>query len=222
MTVADGVETLPAWAVSLWPSPPSTETERRAFVRQCQAIRCGRIVIDQLLEPWRMSPSHDDVAADLLALHLYARVLDDALDEGEGVHRLMALRAQPLLWRATTGLALCRPDRVAEMDTQICRVVAAAEPGADPWARNAHLLLGPIALHVGSELLDLAAVEQALALLQATEDLSDGTSPEGPIEALVRDLSAVLRRLRCAGWRTLADRVHLGAIELHARLRESA
>ena len=80
------------------PVPPSVWTRHAASIEQ------GGPLVVALVEPWADDPRTWEVVVHSLRLHLVARVLDDALDEGLVPDRLLMLRVQPLLWRVVLGL----------------------------------------------------------------------------------------------------------------------
>lgn len=104
-----------------------------------------------LAEPWWS----DDISMPLLQLariHLYARILDDALDENLPIHRLTVLRAQSLFWLSAGELAKLYPHLWVESTQLIEETILAVEKDdhfATPtlWGeKNHHLLLVPLFL----------------------------------------------------------------------------
>ncbi len=108
-----------------------------------------------LAEPWLGEPvsaATQATLADCARVHLYARVLDDALDENLPVHRLNLLRAQPLLWQAIQGLATRHPAEADAATALISETVTAVQHDDTRrqtlyWGpKNHHLLLAPLVL----------------------------------------------------------------------------
>jgi hypothetical protein len=222
----------PAWAAptweafeALWPSEPADDLARFAKERQRKTVDAGVEAVTALTEPWRDHERADDVRRYALDLHLYARALDDAVDEGALVHRDQALRAQPILWHACAELAVLRPDRRRAAEAIIAETVHAASPtrgGSEVryWGlKNHHLLVGPLMLAPTQAEFDAARDELSLGLwgLQANAEFKDPLTA-GDLEALRRFLrehehAAAIGTLRDGGWRRLAEVYLIGLLK---------
>ncbi len=213
----------PAWAqpthealAALWPTPPANDVEQLAYDRALMSVDAGVETVQALIEPYADHPAHDRVAAAALDLHLYARVLDDAVDEGAGVHRVKALYAQTILWRACTELALVDASRRAAVEQIIAETVHANAPRAPGarvpyWgAKNHHLLVGPLLL--APSVAEFRAAQDAIGLgmwgFQANAEFRDPLTAED-VAALRRyvadhDHAAAIQALADGGWRDLS------------------
>ncbi len=221
----------PTWEAfeALWPSEPADDAARVAQQRQRKTVDAGVRAVTALTEPYADHPRADEARRYALDLHLYARALDDAVDEGALVHRDQALRAQPLLWRACAELTLLAPGRKGAAEAIVTRTVHAASPSrggseVDYWGlKNHHLLVGPLVL--APELADYEAVADELSLglwgLQANAELKDPLSADD--EAAVRrflrahDHAAAIATLRDGGWRRLAEVYLIGLLKAAGR-----
>ena len=109
-----------------------------------------------LAEPWLHAGISDRermLLIDCARIHLYARVLDDAIDEAAPIHRRNLLRAQPLFWEAVQRIGSLVAAPVAEKAVLLIGETVAAvqsddhQPNPDCWgAKNHHLLLIPLLL----------------------------------------------------------------------------
>jgi hypothetical protein len=219
----------PAWAeathealAGLWPVPPANDVEQLAYDRALKSVDAGVETVQVLVEPYADHESYARVCAAALDLHLYARVLDDAVDEGAGVHRVKALYAQTLVWRASTELALLNPSRRAAVEQIIRETLHANAPRAPGarvpyWgAKNHHLLVGPLML--APTVAEFREVEDAIALgmwgFQANAEFRDPLTAED-VDALRKfvagnDHAAAMQLLSDRGWRGLAEIYFVG------------
>ena len=136
-----------------------------------------------LAEPW-LAQNDSHAVADTLShcarVHLYARILDDALDENLPVHRLNLLRAQPMYWRTISALGACYPQLHRESEALIAQTVqAVSQDDLNPepvwWsAKNHHLLLAPLLLSGNSPEYQQArpGLSAVIALTQASDEWS--------------------------------------------------
>jgi len=108
-----------------------------------------------LAEPWWSN----DIEATLIhcgRIHLYARILDDALDENLPIHRLLMLRAQALFWSSIGELAILYPQHWQLSTQLISETIKAVERDDNHsipslWGlKNHHLLLIPLFLANGN------------------------------------------------------------------------
>ncbi|MGI9213695.1 MAG: hypothetical protein ACR2HF_14590 [Methylococcaceae bacterium] len=113
------------------------------------------VFMEWLVEPWLNRPATEAVETTILCaarIHLYARILDDCLDENLPVYRTNLLRVQPLFWQSVQGLAVLYPAHCDDMTALISETVLAVQADdqqAKPeyWGRkNHHLLLAPLLL----------------------------------------------------------------------------
>jgi hypothetical protein len=174
-------------------------------------------------EPWMTST--DAAVSDTLLqcayLHLYARVLDDALDENLPVDRLHLLRIQPLFWRAVYGLgarypALLNPSAALIGDTVLA--ISADDCAAAPryWgSKNHHLLLAPLLLS-GDDAAYRAVrpgLSSMIAMAQALDEMAQGAMLSRELaQAILDSLPAWLEADQVAaleryGWHGAAQRL---------------
>ena len=129
----------------------------RSAERRLQAVaEHSPAFIALLAEPWLGSDATPQTLRTLehcARVHLYARILDDALDENLPIYRNNLLRAQALHWEAVQGLSACTPAPLAQQAVQlIAETVAAVQVDNQQrtplqWgAKNHHLLLSPLLL----------------------------------------------------------------------------
>ena len=157
---------------------------RRAVRRLREVAEHSPGFLALLVEPW-LNNADADVADTMLhcaRVHLYARVLDDALDENLPHDRQHLLRAQPLLWRATYALGCRYPDLLeasfALMTDTVCAVsLDDRDPSPIHWgAKNHHLLLAPLLLS-GSDAVYQAVrpgLSNMIAVSQALDEVGQG------------------------------------------------
>ena len=138
-----------------------------------------------LAEPWLAEPvpaTTHALLADCARVHLYARLLDDAIDENLPVHRQNLLRAQPVLWQACCGLATYHPALTAETTALISETVNAvqhddAQRQTQHWGqKNHHLLLAPLVLSGNSLAYQTcrAGLSTLITLVQAGDEWRQG------------------------------------------------
>ncbi len=190
-----------------------------AWQRQAQAVALGARLLVKLAEPYWPHACIESALAAVLALHLYARILDDAVDEALPVHRHNLLAAQGLFWQAVSQLAQAFPQRMASARILIdtCTQAAAADmhdTRLEGWAaKNHHLLLAPLVLAPEPADFEAARAElsNVLFVLQAAEELNQSTVPDrrmimGLVERLY-DLSDAewIVSLKRGGWHRLAQ-----------------
>ncbi|WP_306393750.1 hypothetical protein [Telluria beijingensis] len=207
---------------------PDSAVGRRAGRRMLDVATHAPAFLCLLVEPLLEGDSAARLATleDCARVHLYARVLDDALDENLPLDRRNLLRIQPQYWRAVYSLGARHPAHAAGAAALVEDTVAAvaiddaaATPGE--WGRkNAHLLLAPLLLS-GDSAAWRAAAPGLLALLaldQAGDELAQGRLvTSGPRAELAACLEhwldpAAIEALRRHGWRQAAARLlHDGA-----------
>jgi hypothetical protein len=135
-----------------------------------------------------------NATATLLAcarVHLYARVLDDALDDNLLLDRRNLLRIQPLFWQAVYALGAQYPAQAQPAAALIQATVDAVErdnarPAPAAWGlKNFHLLLLPLLLSGDSIAYRavLPGLESVIALAQAHEEAEQGRLNEPGVHA---------------------------------------
>jgi hypothetical protein len=177
-----------------------------------------------LAEPWLTEPVADEILvtlADCARVHLYARILDDALDENLPIHRLHLLRAQSLLWRACSALAARYPSFQSECSALIDETVDAVQ-GDDValnpvrWGpKNHHLLLAPLLLSGNSAAYQACrpGLSALITLVQAGDEWRQGSLDTGPVRTDLLNAFPVLlntqglAELKTHGWHGAADRI---------------
>ncbi|MGS3139920.1 hypothetical protein ACB316_17080 [Aeromonas sanarellii] len=138
----------------LSPLPSDDAISRRAVARLRALVDAAPAFLLLLAEPWLKDESEDllPTLLDCARVHLYARILDDALDESLLPHRIHLLRYQPIFWQTVAGLAVRFPHLQVQCTHLIGETVMAVEAddaGRAPryWGRkNHHLLLLPLLL----------------------------------------------------------------------------
>jgi len=230
----------PGWAADAraafeaqWPSDPEDDLGRVARDRQRKAMDAGVEAIQSLTEPWSRADGSDTVRGAALELHLYARIFDDAVDEGRSVHRQQALRAQTLLWRSCTTLAIANPSRRSALEGIIAETVEAAAPHSPAgnvarWGKkNHHLLVAPALLAPTLDDYRQRATELSWGLwaLQVSSELREELSP-ADITAM-RDVltshphAAHIDTLRKGGWDRLSGVYLIGVLQAISVVREN-
>jgi len=190
-----------------------------AWQRQAQAVALGARLLVKLTEPYWDHAGTESTLASVLALHLYARILDDAVDEALRVHRHNLLAAQGLFWDAVADLSSAFPQRMplARKLIDTCAQAAAADMHGmhlDSWAgKNYHLLLAPLVLAPKPADFEAAktGLSNVLFVFQAQDELNQATVPDrrmimGLVEQLY-DLSDAewIVSLKRGGWHRLAQ-----------------
>ena len=230
----------PGWAADAraafeaqWPTNPEDDPDRITRERQRKALDAGVEAIQSLTEPWARADGADDVRGATLELHLYARILDDAVDEGQAIHRQQALRAQTVLWRSCTTLAITNPSRRSALEGIIAVTVEAAAPHSAAgevarWGKkNHHLLVAPALLAPTLEDYRQHATELSWGLwaLQVSSELREPLSPANV--TAMRDVlvghphPAHIDKLRKGGWDRLSGVYLIGVLQAIAVVREN-
>lgn len=125
--------------------------------RRLQAVAdSSPLLLTWLAEPW-WSQDIEETLIHCARIHLYARILDDALDENLPIHRLLLLRAQTLFWSSVGELAILHPQHWQHSTQLIHETINAVEQDDNHTAptlwglKNHHLLLIPLLLSNNSE-----------------------------------------------------------------------
>ena len=204
-------------------APPSAKGP--ALQRLLQVAEAFPDFLPILAEPWKTALDKGGevlaAAADCARIHLYARILDDVLDEGKALQKHFLMAAQPMLWGAIAELAAHFPALRGQMKSLIQETVAAAieedrTHAVRLWGpKNHHLLLLPMLLSGDSPgyricrrglsvllALDQARDESRQGYLQAPQQrtacfsmLAAGLKPE------------ILDQLRRHGWHLATERI---------------
>jgi hypothetical protein len=180
----------------------------------------------------------EDVGTTFLAcarVHLYARVLDDALDENLPLDRRNLLRIQPLFWHAVHVLGAQYPGQAQAAAALIQTTVEAVErdaaaPRPAEWGRkNFHLLLLPLLLSGDSTAYRkaLPGLDAVIALAQAHEEAEQGRlGTPGVRAALAACLTQWLEpdhvdALQRHGWGSAASRLVSDGAALLCRMNRT-
>jgi len=202
--------------------PADSPSARRAVGRLHAVLEQFPDFLALLVEPWEpVDASLCEVVLDCARIHLYARVLDDALDENLPVNRRHLLRAQPLFWRAVYGIGSRYPALSSSAGALISvttGAVARDDLAADPdsWGRkNLHLLLAPMLLaeDAPSYRAASAGLTSLIGLAQAREEAQQGALRDPAVrQSLLQVLPqwldpAVLETMHQHGWTRAAARL---------------
>lgn len=211
-------------ANEIYPCPRPLALQR-AGARLDALADAAPVLLCMLAEPWREAMVGQKHAEEILRccalVHLYARILDDAVDENLPCHRLALLRAQPLYWRAVTRLgrlSCLSSDEGGTLVQETVEAVLADDNASAPehWGKkNHHLLLVPLLLSGDAAAFATAKppLSLALCLLQAADELDQGTTTDADVFlrlALEAERENVFASLAERGWQRLAW--HLCAI----------
>lgn len=186
-------------------------------------------LISQLVEPWHTCAKAAEVVFLSAQLHVYARILDDALDEALPINRLILLRSQAWYWDCVYQLGQLYPHYRAETTALIQETIEAveqeeklAQKGALQvsdlaiWAeKNHHLLIAPFLLSENSLCYqkNRPYLSFFILLLQAREELSQQSWPSQAYLTLFRLLQEYLKApewitaLAQSGWPCIATRI---------------
>lgn len=198
-------------------------TARRSRRRLLDLVDHAPAFMQMLAEPL-FGEVGKDVETTFLAcarVHLYARVLDDALDDNLPLDRRNLLRIQPLFWHAVHLLGAQHPAQAQAAAALIQTTVEAVERDdaqARPveWGRkNFHLLLLPLMLSGDSTAYRkvLPGLEAVIAVAQSHEEAEQGRLHDpGARAALVACLTQWLEpdrvdALQRHGWGSAASRL---------------
>lgn len=212
--------------------PDESEISQTAARRLEAVAEHSPAFICLLAEPWLGADITDRTGGllrDCARIHLYARILDDAVDEQGPLYRHNLLRAQPLFWEAVQNIGAAVPATVAgEAAHLIAETVSAVqiddrERNPLYWgAKNHHLLLIPLLLSGNSPAYQDCRRELSalIALVQAGDEWRQGEMNQNRlrsefIEFLVDCLNteklAVLSR---NGWPAATERIVWNARQL--------
>lgn len=186
-------------------------------------------LISQLTEPWHTCARAPQVVFLSAQLHVYARILDDALDENLPIHRLILLRSQAWYWECVYQLGQLYPQYQIETTALIQETIAAVEQEENlrqkkilhvedlsVWAeKNHHLLIAPLLLSENNLCYqqNRFSLSFFVLLLQAREELSQQSWSPQTYTVLFGFLRQYLReptwigQLAQAGWSCIAGRI---------------
>lgn len=212
-------------AISRIHLPDSHSAARHAAKRLHEVAEHAPAFLAMLAEPWLEGPASDrtqQLLADCARIHLYARILDDALDENLPVCRQNLLRAQPMFWQAVQRIAAKTSDTVAQEAEQLIQQTVFAVQADDLWRdpkhwgpKNHHLLLAPLLLSGNNAAYQACrnGLSNLIALVQAGDewkqgDLADGRLQEALLAFVAQCLDTdQLTTLKQEGWPTAAERI---------------
>lgn len=176
-----------------------------------------------LIEPWQatLDQAGYDCLLACAKVHLYARILDDALDENLPIYRLSLLRAQPSYWQACSTLGARYPLLLNAMQALISDTVHAVEADdqrthPSRWGvKNHHLLLAPLLLSANSPAYQAArpGLSALIALVQAGDEWEQGILRSSTVQqALLQQFPRwldpqQLNTLHTHGWISAARRL---------------
>lgn len=171
-----------------------TEESERGYYRTLAVAYSSPPIFTMLAEPWLSPFGHFKlhILEQCAMIHLYSRILDDAVDEGESEMRKALLDAQTMLWQAAQALAAKKPRlnrAAAHLIAQTCAAAANVDNPLQNWgAKNSHLLLAPLYLSGYSRLYKKIepALRNALFFLQLQDELAQGAI--GEISAICHSL----------------------------------
>ncbi len=216
----------------IYPSPRS-RISQRAGARLDALAEAAPPILCMLAEPWCEALAKQKRAKEILRccalVHLYARILDDAVDENLPCHRQALIKAQPLYWRAVSRLGRLSslpPDETERLIQETIDAVLADDSASMPeyWGRkNHHLLLIPLLLSDDVAVFEEAKgpLSDALCLLQAADELDQGdTTVAGAILHMIQETGHkdLLSFLAERGWKRFAWHLHAIACNLLNRL----
>ncbi len=139
------------------------------------------LLLTWLAEPW-WSEDIEDTLIHCARIHLYARILDDALDENLPIHRLLLLRVQALFWSSVGELAILHPQHWQQSTRLIHETINAVEKDDSKtipalWGlKNHHLLLIPLLVSNNSEMWqhNKTALSNLIWLVQTGDEWRQG------------------------------------------------
>lgn len=141
--------------------------------------RVSPALLASLAEPWfELDKKQLQILLCVANMHIYARILDNAVDEPGSRNFEALLRAQAFLWQNVWRLATLAPERERETTALINQTTAAViaddrAPAPQAWgAKNHHLLLAPCLLcRDSAQFAPMARpLSAGLALLQAKDE----------------------------------------------------
>lgn len=205
---------------------------RHAGTRLTEVAEHSPAFIALLAEPWlgaSMTAHSAQLLSNCARIHLYARVLDDALDENLTVCRHNLLRAQPLFWAAVQNIGAAVSAPVATEATRLIEETIGAvladdlRPDPGSWAsKNHHLLLIPLLLSSDSPAYRACrpGLSSVIALVQAGDEWKQGVLESDTLRASLLEVVTgsldrqQLETLQRHGWHGVAERIVWNAQQL--------
>lgn len=212
--------------------PDGSEVSRDAARRLDLVAEHSPAFICLLAEPWLrpdLTERQRNLLIDCARIHLYARVLDDAIDEAAAVHRINLLRAQPLFWQAVQRIGSAVSESVAQRAVALIDETVAAvqiddlQRNPHCWgAKNHHLLLIPLLLSGDSPAYRdcRTGLSTLIALVQAGDEWRQGEFDSEQLQADFFDFltacldTGQLESLVRHGWCGAAERIVWNARQL--------
>lgn len=176
-----------------------------------------------LSEPWLLF--HNDIIVQKTIhvcsdLHLYARILDNAVDECTLEEQEKLLQAQSMFWKIVSDLTMLYPDLQQECRSLIDETVEAViQDNRDPcpalWGRkNHHLLICPMLLSGNGKAYQdcKPALSLMLCLAQTVEELAQNGCPDRDmLSQILAQVTAMpahyVELLHTHGWTMAAERI---------------
>lgn len=218
---------------TLSPSPPVLASEHSARKRLDDLSNAAPPVLVLLAGKLLVNKYAFETFADCARIHLYARILDDALDENLPVHRKHLLLAQPMFWAATGRLSIRHKENWNDATKLIEETVQGVltddnQISPESWgAKNHHLLLIPLFLTCNDKQYQTCrnALSQSIWLLQAADELRQGRLQQVTplfLDALCGFMNGSdISNLAENGWRKLVERCLLEGRQLLNVLEKS-
>ncbi len=214
---------------SVYPKEKMNLTATYALSRVEKTVYEAVDLVVQLAEPWLSNSLTEKVIMHSAAIHVYARILDDALDEALPINRLLLLRGQAWYWEQIYALGGLYPALQHETTALIQETILAVEKEEQYltdnrrisldffiWAeKNHHLLLAPLLLSNNNKTYQKMrqTLRFFLVLLQAREELAQRQLDRSAFPALLHFLmnhfekNTALLQLAEMGWPCLASRI---------------
>ena len=203
----------------LMPESPEGASAVLAHRRLQAVANSSPLLLTWLAEPW-WSENIEATVILCARIHLYARILDDALDENLPIHRLLLLRAQTLFWSSVSELAILHPQHGQHSMQLIQETISAVEQDDSQmspslWGlKNHHLLLIPLLLSNNSETWQQSktALSKVIWLMQTGEEWRQNALKTkaskyqvlAEVERIMTDEIPLL--LSQGGWKLAAER----------------
>lgn len=218
--------------------PDSNSTARHAAQRLKAVAEHAPAFLAVLAEPWLDGPVSErtkQLLLDCARIHLYARILDDALDEGLAVCRQNLLRAQPMFWQAVQRIGANVSATVASEAEQLIYQTVSAVQHDDLWRdpqywgpKNHHLLLVPLLLSDNNAAYQACrtGLSNLIALVQAGDEWKQGVLADATLHNRLLDFvtqcldTEQLATLSRLGWQGVAERIVWNADQLIGVLSE--
>ncbi|PKH02139.1 hypothetical protein CXF72_13115 [Psychromonas sp. MB-3u-54] len=184
-------------------------------------------------EPWLDPKSISNDTLDILKccarIHLYARILDDAIDENSPCYRKNLLRAQPIFWDVVQRIGFsssqCLAQQAIELVVETVNAVQVDDLISCPakWGeKNHHLLLLPLLLSKNNNAYQTCkdGLSSLIALVQAGDEWRQGEFAQ---EAIRKEFflflsnclnEKMLIAMKNNGWHVATERIVWNAHQL--------